>query len=596
MSLKHRENNLVDFHARQNLFFRFIPGCLVPNAKQGRMRGSDSLKPKDFLILLLLTAGAFVIAGYHPGVEDAEIYVPGIKKVLNPVLYPFGSEFFQSHARLTLYPNLIAASVRLTHLSLDSVMLLWHMLSIFLVLLACWKLSGLCFHDARARWGGVALIAALLTIPVAGTALYIVDEYLNPRALALCAALFAIGAVLKRRYFAATVWTLLVAPLHPLMSVFGVSLSAVIIWLRDFTGSRAMPATARPAPSPAAHQGESFASRIFKCAMEHPAVIQGFRRLASAMLWRERPNNRGPRVSVASVALAALLIPLGVSLRLPSRAYQDAIQLRPYFFILRWHWYEYLGIFAPLLLLWWLGRLARKRQMNNASLLCRSCFVYALVYFAIALLTTIPPHLLALVRYQPMRSLQLVYVVLFLIGGGFLGKWVLRDRAWRWLVLFLPLCLGMFYGQRQLFPATPHIEWPGRVPQNDWLQAFAWIRANTPTNAVFALNPEHMALPGEDQHGFRALAERSMLADAVKDSGALTMFPDLPLAEHWKQQIEAQQGWANFQAADFERLRRDWDVTWVVLDQRNVTGLDCPYANPTLQVCRVESRVVKSND
>src|SRR5579864_3294434 len=130
------------------------------------MRGSDSLKPKDFLILLLLTAGAFVIAGYHPGVEDAEIYVPGIKKVLNPVLYPFGSEFFQSHARLTLYPNLIAASVRLTHLSLDSVMLLWHMLSIFLVLLACWKLSCLCFHDARARWAGVALVAALLTIPV----------------------------------------------------------------------------------------------------------------------------------------------------------------------------------------------------------------------------------------------------------------------------------------------------------------------------------------------------------------------------------------------------------------------------------------------
>jgi len=32
---------------------------------------------------------------------------------------------------------------------------------------------------------------------------------------------------------------------------------------------------------------------------------------------------------------------------------------------------------------------------------------------------------------------------------------------------------------------------------------------------------------GEDEHGFRALAERSMLADRVKDSGAVTMFPRL---------------------------------------------------------------------
>lgn len=539
MSLKRRENDLVDPQTRSN----FLAVNAWPKGLPNRTRGSPNLKLKDFLILLLLTAGAYLIIGYHPAVEDAEIYVPGIKKVLNPGLYPFGSEFFESHARLTLYPNLIAESVRLTHLSLDWVMLLWHVLSIFLVLLACWKLSSLCFDDEAGRWGGVALVAALLTIPVAGTALYIIDEYLNPRALALFAALFAVGGVLTRRYFVAALWLVLAAPLHPLMSVFGASLSAALIFVRDFSGVRA---TANPSP--------------------------------------------------AAARLAALLIPLGVSVRLPSAAYRDAIQLRPYFFILRWHWYEWLGIFAPLLLLWWLGHLARKHQLNTASLLCRASIAYALVYFVIALLTTIPPPFLALVRYQPMRSLQLVYVVLFLVGGGFLGKWVLRDRVWRWLALFVPLCFGMFYGQRELFPATPHIEWPGRVPRNDWLQAFAWIRTNTPTDAIFALNPQHMAMSGEDQHGFRALAERSMLADAVKDSGALTMFPDLPLAEHWKRQVEAQQGWEDFQVADFERLRRDWGVTWVVLDQRNLSGLDCPYANRTLRVCQVPPIAAESHE
>ena len=59
---------------------------------------------------LLLTAAAILVHGYHPFVEDAEIYVPGIKQALIPALYPYNAAFFASHAHLTLFPNLIAAS------------------------------------------------------------------------------------------------------------------------------------------------------------------------------------------------------------------------------------------------------------------------------------------------------------------------------------------------------------------------------------------------------------------------------------------------------------------------------------------------------
>jgi len=59
-------------------------------------------------LLSLLSAAAVLIHGYHPFVEDAEIYVPGIKKLLNPALYPYNAEFFASHAKLTFFPNLIA--------------------------------------------------------------------------------------------------------------------------------------------------------------------------------------------------------------------------------------------------------------------------------------------------------------------------------------------------------------------------------------------------------------------------------------------------------------------------------------------------------
>lgn len=488
------------------------------------------MRPKAFLILLLLTAAAIAIHGYHPAVEDAEIYNPQIKKILNPALYPFGSEFFQSHARLTLYPNLMAASVRLSHLSFDSTLLFWHALSIFLLLLACWRLSGECFEQTHARWGAVMLVAAVLTLPVAGTALYIMDEYVNPRSIALFAAVFAITDALKKKYIGVALWSLFAAAIHPLMSVFALSLVAVIIWFRDFGG------------------------------------FHGLRRGAAA---------------------AACLLPLGISIKYPSEAYREAVQTRSYFFLLRWEWYEWLGIFGPLVLLWWFGRLARKHGMAKLDILCRALIVYEIVYLVLGLAMTIPPRFIALARYQPMRSLQLVYLLLFMIIGGLLGQWALRGRVWAWLILLAPLCAGMYLAQHELFPATPHIEWPGVVPANDWLQTFAWIRTNTPTDAVFALNPKHMLLPGEDQHGFRALAERSMLADAAKDSGAVTMFPDLPLAEHWKEQMKAQRGWEHFQVEDFERLHRDWGVTWVVLDQPGRMNLNCPYSNQTLRICRV---------
>src|SRR5205814_3836270 len=96
-------------------------------------------------LLILLSAVAVLIHGYHSFIEDAEIYVPGIKKLLNPALYPFNEGFFASHAGLTLFPNLIAWSVRLTHLPLEWALLLWHFVCIFLLLLACWKLGQICF-------------------------------------------------------------------------------------------------------------------------------------------------------------------------------------------------------------------------------------------------------------------------------------------------------------------------------------------------------------------------------------------------------------------------------------------------------------------
>ena len=457
--------------------------------------------------------------------EDAEIYLPGIKKALNPSLYPHNDQFFAAHASRTLFPNLIAGSVKLTHIPLDYALLLWHLASIFLLLLACWHIGRLCFDNERAQWGGVLFVAALLTIPVAGTALYILDQYLNPRSISTVTILFALLAVVESKYIRGILWCIVTALIHPLMVVFGVSYFALLVWLRR--------------------------------------------------------NQRE--------AVTAALLPLGLALPFlqpVTGAYREALQAHSYFFLLRWEWYEWLGIFGPIVLLFWFSKIAKRQGLVRFELLAETSMWFAIVYFVLGLLITIPDRFAGLVLLQPMRSLHLVYILFSIFSGGLLARYVLKAEIGRWCVLFLPLWAGMFYAQSQLFPATPHMEWPGVTPANDWLQAFAWIRGNTPADAYFALDPQHMALPGEDQHGFRALTERSMLADSVKDDGAVTMFPKM--ANEWERQVQAQEDWTHFQIDDYRRLQKEFGVNWVLVSRPAAAGLTCVYGNKTLQACRLD--------
>ena len=485
-------------------------------------------KYKTPAILLLLTMGALLVHGYHPYAEDAEIYLPGVERILNPHLFPVGQEFFESHASLTFFPNLIAFSLRVTHLPMETGLFLWHVASIFLLLLACWQLSELLFPDARARWCGVCMVAALLTIPVAGTALYILDQYLNPRNLSAFAGVFMAARTLEKKYVRAGLWLMFAACVHPLMWVFPFSFCVLLLLMEKFEGR-----------------------------------------------WKSATSS-------ASGSMLWVLMPLAPP---ASAAYHEAAKKHPYHYIQNWAWYELLGIVAPLALFWWFSRVARRRQWLILERVSRAFVVYGMIYLAAAIVVDVPARFESLARLQPLRSLHFLYIVLFVCIGGFLGEYVLKNRVWRWLLLFVPLAAGMFFAQRSLFPASAHVEWPGAASRNPWAQAFVWIRQNTPVDAVFALDPEYMHIDGEDGIGFRCLAQRSRLADGVKDNGVVSMFP--PLAEEWWAQVQAQTPWKNLRAEDFSRLKSKYGANWVVVQQPGVPALDCAYQNSAVQVCRI---------
>ena len=477
---------------------------------------------RNLVLLVLLAVLAMLVQGYHPGAEDDGVYLPAIKKHLNPALYPHDADFFQLQLQATIFDNLVADSVKLSHLPLGWMLLLWQFASILLILWAVREISRRCFPEPHGQWSPVTMVAALLTLPVPATGLYIVDQQLHPRALATGLIVAAVVATLDRRRVRAGILLVLAALIHPLMASFGISF-CIFLWVR----------------------------------------------------------------AESSVSLAAALsLPMGWIFEPTSQAWEQAANTHDYYFLSRAHWYEWLGIFAPFFILWWVRHLARRDRLSTLAHVATRLVLFGAFQLVAAVAIMLPRSLERLRPFQPMRYLHLFYLIFLLLAGGLIGQKILCRRAYRWVLLFVPLSLGMFYAQRQTYPATEHLELPGAHSRNSWVQAFAWVRENSPLDSLFALDPHYLELPGEDFHCFRPLAERSVLADYVKDSSVANQVPRL--APRWQAEVEAQMGIKNFKAADFQRLRERFGVNWVVLANPGVPGLDCPYRNSAVLVCRLK--------
>ncbi|HEY1676322.1 MAG TPA: hypothetical protein VGG04_01320 [Candidatus Sulfotelmatobacter sp.] len=489
---------------------------------------------KSFVGLLALTFLAFLVLGYHPGLEDDSFYLAAVKHDLNPTLFPHDADFFRVQFQATIFDHLIASSVKLLHLPLAWVVLCWQLLAIFFILHGCLRIARRCFASAEAHWAAVALIGVLLSLPLPGIAINLADQHLHPRNLATAAILAAIVAVLDRRPWIAAILLAVAFSIHAIMAAFGISF-CLFLW------------------------------------------------------WTLRPRSLQP-VPVVAV----LLLPLGWLFEPASSAWRQAAATRGFYFLTRWHWYEWLGVFAPLALVYALCYFLRRRNdvEEHATLLSLS---FALLYYGVfqtvvGIAIMLPPSLERLRPFEPMRYLHLVYLLFFLLAGGLIGRWLLHRRLYRWLLVFVPLGAGMFYAQREMYPASPHLEMPWSAPDNDWLEAFAWICGNTPPDALFALDPHYQTLPGEDYHGFRALAERSALADYEKDGGMAARVPSL--APRWVKEVSALRGWTKFELDDLDRLRQEFGVNWVVFSRADRLysqpgSLACPYENDAVKVCRL---------
>ncbi len=484
----------------------------------------------------MVTPAVLLVHGYHPLADDGAVYVAGIKMLANPGLYGPDAVFAVAPTHFSIFAHVLAALVRWGHIPLLGLLLACHLVSIYLFLFGSWKVATRIFRDRSSRWGAAFLAACCFTLPVAGTSLSIMDPYVTARSFSTALTLFALAAILDENWLDAGFWLVLVALLHPLMAGY-----AAIAMLLLALARRRMWRTL--------------------------ALAAGFGWLVCAFVFVVTRDAD------------------------PSLVYNRAVLSRSYFFLSHWQWYEYLGLVMPLLLLGIAG------VRSGVAPPVRSLAIAATVMGVCALLASVcfvhRSGSLLLARVQVLRAFQFVYITGVLLAGGMLGKLARQHRRVA-AVVYLAVLLALFTGQRITYPSSNHVEWPGLTPRNRWQQAFLWIRANTPHDAIFGLDNDYVEGTGEDAQGFRATAERSAVADWYKDGGIASNFRQAAVP-WWR----GSQATAHLNdATDSERLARltPLGATWVVLPARAATNFPCPYVNAGVRVCQLSGALLHNGE
>ncbi len=495
---------------------------------RARLRTNFQTNLRRSAWLLLLTAAVLLVDGFHPFAGDAGIYVAAVRHALDPSLYPVNALFVTAFSRYSIFAWAMAEAVRLTHLPLEWALLAAHVLSIFLFLAASRAVAVRLFTEERARGCAVVLAAACFTLPVAGTALPLMDPYVTARSFSTPLCLLAVAACLDGTWLRTMAWLALAMMVHPLMGAYAVAF-------------------------------------VTLCA----AVRAGRTRLA---------------IGLCAVGIAACGAAFAWAHGMPvSPGYREAVELAPrsFLFLSRWRWYDVLGLAMPLLLfgiaVWKLRIASRQRAVCVACVLMGSSSVVVAAFLVPA------TGAYLLVPLQVLRSFHLIYALGVILCGGVLAALMKRSRIAGFALPALVFA-GMFAAQEAAWPGCRHVEWPGARPTNGYERAFLWVRGNTPQDAVFAFDPRLDYLPDEDEQGFRAIAERDQLADD-KDAGVVAEVP--ALAERWAAQRNAELHVDKRTDAERVKALAPLRAAWLLLPPDAATEFPCPYRNRVVMVCRM---------
>jgi hypothetical protein len=176
------------------------------------------------MFILLATANG---ATYRYGGSDQAFYIPAVIKALDPASFPRDGSLIDAQGALILADEAVAAAMRVTGASIETVFLAGYLLSLALV----W--AGIVLIGSRvydSPWLTLALGAAFtLRHRIPQTSANSFEPYFHPRMVAFGIGLLAIAAFLRQRYWATIALVAVAAAAHATTALWFAVLLGVAI-------------------------------------------------------------------------------------------------------------------------------------------------------------------------------------------------------------------------------------------------------------------------------------------------------------------------------------------------------------------------------
>ena len=174
-------------------------------------------------------------AGYRYGVSDQAFYIPVVVRSIDPTLFPRDAPLIDAQGHLMATDEILATLIRTTGTSLETLYLGCYLISLALM----WTgLTSIALRVYRSPWALVALGAALtLRHRIPETSANSFEPYFHPRMLAFALGTLAVGALLRRRPWAAVAWVAAAALVHVTTALWfsvlvGVALAVLDVRMR----------------------------------------------------------------------------------------------------------------------------------------------------------------------------------------------------------------------------------------------------------------------------------------------------------------------------------------------------------------------------
>jgi len=468
-----------------------------------RRRVGLTLGAAAFCLLAVLNSG-----GYHYGIGDQAFYIPAIVQHLDPALFPRDRALLHVQDQFMAYDEIAAAIMKAIGISLPALLAIAYFGGLALLFGGAVAIGRVMYRS----WWTVALLAALLTLRhrITQTGANSLEAYFHPRMIACALGLCAIAAFLRARGSLALGCIAAAFFMHPTTAV----------WFGIWTVTAL-------------------------------AVSDRRWRLPLALL------------ALAGAAAAIWLIafgPLQGHLSRMDPRWASVLAGKDYVFPFDWtplFWIVNLG-YAVII-----AAIYRFRRQRGAALPVETGLVagsFALILLFLASVPFMRAWVALALQLQTSRVfwmldiLATIYVA-WLLSEGVPKKWQRRIVA---AVMTVAASRGLYVTFAEHRGAKVAAV---NLPNDDWSDAMAWLRRQTPSDSQVFADPGHAWKYGTS---VRVAAERDVYLEEVKDAALALYSRDVAMRV-----LDRSQDAQNFDALTADRARavaKKYDLTHLVTE------------------------------